>query len=106
MKRTFGRTRLRNAGTNGSTLKTGARQIQGLLQTLHSLEFHVAKALGGLCQLVLHDPDICDAAAGKEIGDIIRSCVERQVSNVGSKRRLGGEVKRLSNGVSTTGFTF
>jgi hypothetical protein len=95
-------TRLCNAGANGSSLKSSAREIQGLLQALHGLKLHIAKSLGGLGQLVLDDTDTCHAAASKKLGDVLLGRFEGKVSDVGSVRRLGWERKRLANGVSTT----
>lgn len=87
-------------------MEAGAGQVESLLQTIDSLKLDVAKALRGLCQLVLHNSDIGHAAASKQVGDVIGSRIEGKVPNVGSEGRLSWKSKRLANGVSTPLSTF
>lgn len=88
-------TRLRNADTDGSSLKRSTRQIQGFLQTIDGLELDVAKTLWALGHLVLHNTDICHIATGEKVGNITGGRVEGQVTDVCGKRRLGRKGKRL-----------
>lgn len=89
-----------DTGTDGASLESGSRQVKSLLQAIDGLKFDIAESLRGVGQLVLHDADIGHAASSEEVGDIVGSRFEGKVSNVGGKRRLGGEVKRLANSVS------
>jgi hypothetical protein len=95
-------TRLCDAGADGASLESSAREVQSLLQALHGLKFHITKSLGSLGQLVLDDTDTCHAAASKQLGDVRLGCFEGKVSDVSSVRRLGWERKLLADGVSTT----
>lgn len=97
----FELTRLCDASADGTALKGGARQIQGLLQTLNGLELNVAETLRGLGHLVLHNSDIGDTTSREKIGDIIGGSIEGKVADVAGERRLGGKVEGLANGIST-----
>ena len=95
-------TRLRNTGADGTSLERGAGEIQSLLQALDGLELDISETLGSLCQLVFHETDARHATSREELRDIGVGCFEGKVANVASVGGLGGEIKRLPNGISTT----
>lgn len=95
-------TRLRDADSHRAPLESRPRHVESFLQPINRFEFNIAESLGGFCQLILHNPDICHSAAGEKIADVARSRVEGQVPNMRSIRRLGWERERLPYRESAT----
>jgi hypothetical protein len=94
-------TRLCDAGANRSSLERRAGQIQSLLQALDALKLHISETLGGLCQLILHNADICHTTSSEKFRNIGLSGFEGKIANVASVRGLGRKIERLSDGIST-----
>lgn len=82
-------TRLCNANTNTTALKSRARESKRLLESFNRGKFDVAETFGATIQLIFNDADVGDFAIGKQIGDVAGSGIEGKVADMSGKGRLG-----------------
>ena len=95
-------TRIGNLDLDHAPLERLAIQSESLLQSFEVGELDIAETLGALELSVLNDTDAGDIAALEELGHCLDGGIVREVSKMGSVRRLIRESLRgaLANGES------
>ena len=84
-------TRLCNANTDTTSLKSRARESKRFLETLDGGKLDVAETFRAAIQLIFDNADVGYFAIGKQLGDVAGSGIEGKVADMSGKGRLGGK---------------
>jgi hypothetical protein len=82
-------TRLCNANTDTTTLKSRARESKRFLEAFNRSKLDVAETFRATIQLVLNNADVGHFAIGKQLRDVAGGGIEGKVADMSGKGRLG-----------------
>lgn len=84
-------TRLCNANTDTTSLKSRARESKRFLESLNRGKLYVAETFRAAIQLIFDNADVSYFAIGKQLGDVAGGGIEGKVADMSGKGRLGGK---------------